>query len=532
MSSNGMTTGASGRGPERSWVREPESRGGLSRFIALARDHWRLMLVLIAFVVGAAVLAVNLTSKSYEAEAILSVSPVASSDHRFDGISVIRETSVPGRDVETLARLVKTTPVAQAAASSEGVSGSPEALLSKVTVTPIGGSFLVSVSAEGSTPEGAAALANAFAKGAVNVRSAQFREQVDGELKALQAQLSASAGLPDATIAQLNDRVASLQALEGANDPSVQLETEATKPDGPTTPPLKLIVAIALVVGVIVAFGGAVAVDTASSRVRTEGQLTERFNLPVLARIPKTPSGSPGQAVEGYRDLAQSIAVLRRDPNRPRSLLFTSAGDGENRTTAAVEAARMLADAGQRVLLIDTDLRQPAIHRILGIDAQYGTGSVMMGRVRLEEATVAVPGVRGSLEVLSGYDPDSVAAAVAMSPASVDALLTAGTAWFDFIIFDGAPLGTVSDAIPVAGTVDDVIVVVRRGEAELARLARLADVLVRNDIVPSGLCLVDWPRRSSARRQDPALETAAERRSRASKRPEPDVGAPPRSRSH
>ncbi len=184
------------------------------------------------------------------------------------------------------------------------------------------------------------------------------------------------------------------------------------------------------------------------------------------------------------------------------------------------------------MLLIDADLRQPAIHRILGIDAPYGAGSVMMGRVRLEEAAVAVPGVRGTLEVLSGHDPDSVAAAVAMSPASVDALLTAGAAWADFIIFDGAPLGTVSDAVPVATTVDDVIVVVRRGEAELTRLARLADVLVRNDVVPRGLCLVDWPRRSSARRQDPAADAASARRSRPPRRSSgPDTETAPRSRA-
>jgi hypothetical protein len=79
--------------------------------------------------------------------------------------------------------------------------------------------------------------------------------------------------------------------------------------------------------------------------------------------------------------------------------------------------------------------------------------------------------------------------------------------------------------------VDDVIVVVRRGEAELTRLARLADVMVRNDVVPRGLCLVDWPRRSSARRQDPATQPATERRTRAAERSEPDGTSTPRSRA-
>lgn len=529
MSFNGTNApGGASRGADRGWVREPESRGGISRYIAVARDHWRLMLILIACVVGAAILAVSLSADNYEAEALLSVSPVSSDDARFDGISVIRQTSVPGRDVETLARLVRTVPVAQAAADTEGVGGDPQALLSKVAITPIGGSFLVSVTATDSTAEGAAALANAFASGAVTVRSAQFREQVEGEIDSVNAQIANGVALPESTIAQLNSRLASLQALRGANDPSVQFETQATVPDSPTTPPLRLIVAIALVVGILVAFGGAIAVDTASSRLRTEGQLTERFDLPVLARVPKGPS-----AVEGYRDLAQAIAVLRRQPHRPRSLLFTSAGDGESRTAVAIETARTLADAGQRVLLVDADLRRPSIARALGLSPENGTGSVLMGRVPLESAVLELPGHRGTLEVLSGADAESSAAAVAMSPAIVGQMLDAAATWADFIIIDGAPLGSVTDAVPVATTVDDVIVVVRRGKTELASLGRLSDLLTRYEVVPRGLVLVDWARHARARVDEVVSERAEPRRTPRGTTPISDAErspTPPRAR--
>ncbi|WP_217914899.1 polysaccharide biosynthesis tyrosine autokinase [Miltoncostaea marina] len=508
MTFNGMNPpGPAGRS-ERGWLREPEHRGGLARYLAIARDHWRLMLVLTACVVGAAVLAVQLTSKSYEAEALLTVSPVSSQDPRFDGISVIRETSVPGRDVETLARYVRTIPVAQRAAATEGVGGDPQQLLSTITATPIGGSYLVSVSATADSAERAAAVANAFANGTVEVRSAQFREQVNTLIDRINAQLAESGpALPESTRQSLTDRIAQLEALRQANDPSVQLGTQATVPDSPTTPELKLVVAIALVVGLLIAFGGAVAVDTASSRVRTEGQLTERFNLPVLARVPKGRTGAVASslAADAYRDLAQGIAVLRRDPHRPRSLLFTSAGDGESRTASAIETARTLADAGQRVLLVDADLRQPAVTRALGLTTSHGTGSVLMGRAPLEGAVVEIPGFRGRLEVLGGADADSSAAVVAMSPAIVGQLLDDAATRADFIIFDAAPLGAVADALPIATTVDDVIVVIRRGETELSALSRLADVLVRHDIVPRGLCIVGWTRRSRRRGADDTL---------------------------
>lgn len=501
---------------DRGWVREPDNRGGLRRYVNIARDHWRLMVILVACVMGAAIIAVSVSSKTYQAEAILNVSPVSATDTRFDGINVIRDSSVPTRDVETLARLVKTIPVAQEAAKQPGVSGSPQGLLGRVSATPIGGSFLVSVQAKGSSADQAAATANAFANGTVAVRSAQFRQQVETQIGRLNDQVSTSAGLPDSTRTILNDRLAQLQAMRGSNDPTVQFETPASPPSAPSSPGLSLVLPIALVVGLLIAFGGAVAVDAASSRLRTESQLGERFSLPVLARIPRprhpggaalaaaAPGGAPSPAAESYRDLAQSIAVLRRDPHRPRSLLFTSAGDGEDRTVSAIETARTLADAGQRVILVDADLRQPSISRRLGIDAPYGTGSVMMGRVGLDEALVEIPEYRGRLSVLSGADMDGAAAVIAMSPAIVGRLLddAASRADSDFVIFDAAPLGAVADALPIATTVDDVVVVVKRGQTELSALTRLASVLVRHSVVPRGFCLVGWARRARGRRED------------------------------
>ncbi len=529
MTFNGASSqSTSPRGFERGWVRDPDGGGGLSRYIAIARDHWRLMLVLIGFVVGAAILAVTLSSKSYEAEALLSVSPVSSNDTRFDGISVIRETSVPGRDVETLARIVKTIPVAQAAANTEGVSGSPQGLLARVVVSPIGGSFLVSVSATAGTADEAAAIANAFATSAVAVRSAQFREQVENQIDAVSGQLENGVDLPEAARAQLNERLAQLQALRGTRDPSVQLGSSATPPDSPSSPALKLVIAIALVVGSIVAFGGAVAVDTASSRVRTEGQLTERFNLPILARVPKSRTGAAVATTDSYRDLAQSIAVLRRDPHRLSSVLFTSAGDGESRTASAIETARTLSDAGQRVLLVDADLRQPSIAQALGLKPTHGTGSVMLGRVPLEEAMIDAPSVRGTLKVLCGSDTDSAAAVVAISPAIIGQLLDAAATWADFIVFDAAPLGIVGDALPIATSVDDVILVVGRGETELASLGRLSDLLMRYEIVPRGLCLVGWDRSTRSREVSAPTTGPRATAARAAARRSPrDPGADP-----
>lgn len=504
-------------GLDRGWVREPDSRGGLRRYLAIARDHWRLIAVIAGLVVVAAVAAVSLSSKTYEAEALLSVSPIATDDPRYEGLNVIRATGVPTRDVETLARLVQTAPVAEQAAQQEGVSGSPSALLGRVSASPIGGSFLVSVTAEAPDAAGAAALANAFAEGTIAVRGAQFRAQVEKVINGLERQLGATgAALPARTQRAFRDRLAQLETIRRADDPSVLLETRATPPTGPSSPGLALVLPIALVVGLLLGFGGAVAVDAASTRLRTESQLLERFDLPVLARIPRASrrgadGGAP--AIEAFRDLAQSVAVLRRDPHHPRSLLFTSAGDGEDRTACAIETSLTLADAGQRVVLVDGDIRQPTIARQMGVATDYGTAAVMMGRATLDEALVEAPGGQGRLAVLSGADLDPAGAAIALSPAAIRQLLDDAAARADFVVFDAAPLGTVADALPIATTVDDVIVVVRKGQTELSALGRLANTLLRHRVVPRGFVLVGWPRRARSRRASPPERPRAEGRS-------------------
>lgn len=503
------TNDAGGFFPDESprWARGRGAEGGLRRFLTIARERWPVMLALLGLVIAAALLATTLSAKRYESEALLSVSPVSTGDSTFDGTNVIRETGVPGRDVETLARLVTTAPMTKAAAETLGDGWTPGKVLSKVTVSPIGGSFLVSVKAEGASAQQAADVANALAKATVSVRSAQFRDQVAAQITQINSQLANSAALRESAKEQLQTRLGQLEALAGSSDPSLQLSTSATPPAGASSPGLSLVLPIALVVGLFVAFAGALALDTMSTRVRTDSQVEQVFDLPVLARVGKPSGGEP----PAYTDLAHSLAALRRDGSRPLSVLFTSPGDNENRTTASVEAAKSLAEAGQRVLMVETDLRRPSLARRLGITAANGTGAVVLGHTPLSEAAVSVPGFDGALRVLSGADRYASAASIAMSPAMVSGLLSSVRS-ADFVIFDGAPLGTVLDAVPTATSVDGVVIVLRRGVSEVADVKNLSGVLQREGVTPLGLCLTDWPGGERTRRiDDVAVPTAAPR---------------------
>src|SRR5947207_511174 len=145
-------------------VGQGRSDGTLSSAWRIARRSMPVILaaVIAGLVAGAAVGMVR--QRTYTAEAILAVSPVSQTDTQYRGLSVLRDTGQATGDVETLARLVTTPPVAAEAKRLASEPGDPNALLGRVTATPIGGSTLVSVRARGGSRDEAAKLANGFAQ--------------------------------------------------------------------------------------------------------------------------------------------------------------------------------------------------------------------------------------------------------------------------------------------------------------------------------------------------------------------------------
>jgi Mrp family chromosome partitioning ATPase len=147
------------------------------------------------------------------------------------------------------------------------------------------------------------------------------------------------------------------------------------------------------------------------------------------------------------------------------------------------------------VILIEADLRRPAIGAALGVTTKTGTGSVLLGMTDLEDALVETNAYGRYLRLLladssggaSGFMADQL-----FLPAAGH-LVEDAKALADYVIVDSPPLAEVIDALPLAQQVDEVLVVVRLGRTQLTKLQNLGELLARSDIDPVGFAVVGVP---------------------------------------
>lgn len=270
-------------------------------------------------------------------------------------------------------------------------------------------------------------------------------------------------------------------------DPGSRLvRVSVLDPAGPatsTTAERRLpLIAGSLVLGLIAGLLSAVAAHMLVRRLPGPEQLSERFNLNVLGSIPASgelpPTAAalfqgegPPEVVEAFRRLEANFQVLAR----PKSVVaVTSWVEGEGKTTVAANLAWALASLGRQVTAVDCDLRQPGLHRALGVEGEQGVADiarVVKPRPR-GEAAGATPLRRAtaldSLQVIAAGKPDRHPVEL------VNAALPIITNLQGTVIVDTPPM-VAAETTLIATKVDAVIVVIdarRRNPAELEETLR------------------------------------------------------------
>jgi receptor protein-tyrosine kinase len=174
----------------------------------------------------------------------------------------------------------------------------------------------------------------------------------------------------------------------------------------------------------------------------------------------------------------------------------TGSSPSEGKTTTAINLAGSLALAGNRVILIEADLRRPAIGSALGITVDKGVVSTLLENTTLEEALVTTDSFGPSLELLlADYKGGWMSELFSLHAAQ--RLLATAKARADFVIIDSPPLTTVVDTLPLARQADDVLIVTRLGTTRIDKLPELAELLASNGITPLGIALIGTDRRES-----------------------------------
>lgn len=258
----------------------------------------------------------------------------------------------------------------------------------------------------------------------------------------------------------------------------------ALPPDAPIRPRPSLNLAVAAVMGLL---GGLVlvfALERLDSSLNSPEDIQRYLGLPLLAAIPflRGAAGGPataasrgGEALESYRMLRANLRFL--SVKKPvRSILVTSSLPREGKTMTASNLAITLAAAGERVLLIDADLRRPDLHLAFGLDNRAGLTTLLAGLGSL--AALARPTGYDHLEVLVAGPAPPNPAELLGSPRAAE-LLREAAKRASVVIIDGPPLVPFADASVLAGLADGVILVLQAGKVAYQAAQRAGSLLRR-----------------------------------------------------
>lgn len=268
---------------------------------------------------------------------------------------------------------------------------------------------------------------------------------------------------------------------------------------------------LALVLGIIVGLGLALLREALDTRVRSTEEVAERLGLPLLARVPEPPrrlrredrlvmmNDPDGPDAEAFRILRTNLDFVRVDKDA-RTLMVTSAVESEGKSTTAANLAVALARVGQRVVLVDLDLRRPSVHKLFDLSGP-GLTQVAIGHATLEQALVpisvtgpdragswngnpnAMRPADGSLEVLpAGAMPPNVDEFLA-SHAVAD-VLKALRKRGDIVLVDSTPLLVVGDAMALTAALDAVVAVLIVTRMDVIRRPLLRELRRVLDTIP------------------------------------------------
>lgn len=245
---------------------------------------------------------------------------------------------------------------------------------------------------------------------------------------------------------------------------------------------------LSIVIGLLLGLAGVLLAERLDNTMKDEKEVSERLGLPILAGIPKLPSGGNDSRswlkavlIDSVLQLVMSLRYASSE--RLRSIAFTSAESKDGKSLVALEAAVAMGDLEPRVLLVDTDLRRPSLHEQLELDRTPGLSDVLVGTFSFEDSVRNT--VHRGVDVVTAGTVVPNAFALLQSPA-FDRFLTEAYKHYHTVILDTAPCAAVVDATAVCSKVDGTVFVVSANEtdtrAAVRGLARLQSGGVRNVI--------------------------------------------------
>ena len=360
--------------------------------------------------------------------------------------------------VKSYADLLSGQEIARRVVDQLGLEESPKALASQISATTKVDTVILTVNVTDPDPERAQRLATAV--------STVFVGYV--------AELETPPGKDAATI-------------------KASVVDPASKPSSPISPNTVRNLALGLLLGLILGAGLALLRDTLDTTIKSTKQLAALVEAPILASITFDPDAIDTpltSTLDTYAPRTEAFRVLRTnlqfiDPDIQRKVfVVTSSLPGEGKTTTAINLALALAEGGERVALVEGDLRRPKISEYLNLESAVGLTTVLIGKLPLDAAMQAT--ANDELEVLaSGATPPNPAELLKSS--SMSKLIGALREKYDIVLIDAPPLLPVTDGALLAAEADGALLVIRHGKTTTDQVSSAVDRLDAVGATPVGV---------------------------------------------
>ena len=400
----------------------------LADYLAILKRRW--LSILMATLLGlAAGLAFSLLqTPMYTASSQVFVSVRGAGDNVNE---LVQGTTFTTRAVRTYTQLVSAPRVLEPVIAELGLNTTPVQLAERVRAQSPLDTVLINVTADDPSPIMAAEIANATARSLANV-------------------------------------VTELETPAGAVDSPVQISTvrDALVPLSPSSPNLPLNAALGLLVGLAIGLGLAILREVLNTKVRGVSDVENLTDAPILGAIAYEPDavGRPiiihqsphAPRSEAYRRLRTNVQFLDVEGTN-NAILITSSLPGEGKTSTTINLAITMAAAGQKVVVVDADLRRPSVAKYLGVEGSVGLTTVLIGRASVED--VVQSWGNGNLSVIAaGQVPPNPSEL--LGSARMSELIEHLSHTYDVVLIDAAPLLPVTDAAVLARLVGGAVLVV------------------------------------------------------------------------
>jgi capsular exopolysaccharide synthesis family protein len=250
--------------------------------------------------------------------------------------------------------------------------------------------------------------------------------------------------------------------MELPKNSMVEIVDQARAGLRPVRPNKPLNIALGVIIGLVVGVGLAFFIEYLDTSVKTIDDVERTLGAPVLGVIPQNvglliEEGAESPHAEAYRVLRTNLLFSRKD-DKLNTVAVVSAGAGEGKSTTVFNLACVFAQSGQRVLIVDSDLRRPTLHKMLRVTNSIGLTNYLLRQNRLEEViqTSNLP----TLDFMASGKLPSSSLGI-LSSSQMRDLITELKQHYDFIFFDSPPVMGVSDASILASEVDMTIQVIQ-----------------------------------------------------------------------